>query len=110
MKRNLPPLNSELLKLIFDNVYSSSVTSELFSNDEKTDSFLKMVMVMKDFNYRYRQDDLSIVFNLTDSIFKYEPNSEGTGIWLGLILAIQELYNLNENQLIQTLKIYKAQA
>ena len=28
MKRNLPPLNSELLKLIFDNVYSSSAPND----------------------------------------------------------------------------------
>lgn len=103
---NLPYLNPERLNTIFEEVYATPGldNSKLGFDDEKMISFSKMLHTMKEFNYLHRPDDTWPLFSLLDDIFNFEPNSDGTTLWLALILAIQELYGFSDKKLISVMK------
>lgn len=60
-------------------------------------------MSMQRFNYRFRPDDTRRLFDLFDELFNFELNSEGTTLWLALILAVQELYGFSDSKLVETI-------
>jgi hypothetical protein len=94
--RELPYLDADLLDLIFNHVYGrpEDIT------DEQTRDFINMLKSMQDYNYHYRSAQLQRIFPLAEAIIgPFEINSEGTSIWLALILAIRELYGMQDETL-----------
>ena len=106
MKNNLPYLNQERLNIIFDHVYNIvhlQESEQNFDADEKLNHLLDTLKSMQSFNYQHRPDDTHHLFNSLNQIFNFERNSEGTTLWLSLILAIKELYGFSEERLITVL-------
>ena len=105
MRKNLPYLNNELLDMIFEHVYDNFESmGEQKYDEEKTSQLLVTLISMRSFNYRHRPDDTRELFDLLDNIFKFERNSEGTTLWLSLILAIKELYGFSDDKLVMVMK------
>lgn len=105
MRENLPYLNQERLNIIFDHVYDVVTTqkNELAFDDDRLDHLLDTLKSMQNFNYRYRPDDTRFLFSLFNPIFDFERNSEGTTLWLSLILAIQEMYGFSDKKLVEVI-------
>jgi hypothetical protein len=59
---------------------------------------------MQSFNHQHRPDDTGHLFGFFDPIFNFEHHSEGTTLWLSLILAIKELYGFSNEKLIAVLQ------
>ncbi|MCX7545345.1 hypothetical protein [Marinicella gelatinilytica] len=107
MKDNLPYLNEERLNVIFDHVYNivhQQESDQNFGSDEKLNHLLDTLKSMQAFNYRHRPDDTQYLFGFLNPLFNFELNSEGTTLWLSLILAIKELYGFSEQKLFTVLK------
>lgn len=98
LKASLPELNGELLDLIFERVYDFAEMSE--NNDSvepnKVSSLLEILKALQKFNYYHRQDETGDLFSQMSKHFNFERNSEGTTLWLSLLLAIKELYGLTD--------------
>ena len=105
-KNNLPYLNPERLNVIFDHVYDTVgiYNSKQNFDDKKLADFLIMLQSMQLFNHHHRPDDTRRLFFLLDEIFNFERNSEGTTVWLALILAIQDLYRFSDEKLVSLMK------
>ncbi len=105
MKNDLPYLTTELLDLIFSGVYDivAERPEQLPIADEKTAALTKVLHAMQDFNYRFRHEDTWPLFAVFDQTFHFERNSEGTTLWLALILAIQELYGFTNSTLLKVI-------
>lgn len=106
MKKDLPYLNQERLDKIFERVYGfPERDDDLPFEDEKFKRFFLMLKSMQEFNYFHRQGDVHPLFGLLEErVFRFERNSEGTTLWLALILAIQELYGFSDEKLISVMK------
>ncbi len=107
MKDNLPYLNQERLNIIFEKVYDDVDDIKLIEKDfenEKIYHLLCTLKAMQYFNYRHRPDDTRCLFGVLDPIFNFERNSEGTTLWLSLILAIKELYGFSNTTLMHVMK------
>ncbi|MDD5300331.1 MAG: hypothetical protein PHD65_07535 [Gallionella sp.] len=104
VKNNLPPLNEVLLNQIFDGVYGGAgqQPNELIGH-EPLQALIDTLYAMQRFNHRFRPDDTGRLFDLFDAQFNFERNSEGTTLWLALILAVQELYGLSDSRLMEAL-------
>lgn len=96
-RKNLPYLDQERLNYIFEAVYDPlpENPSETLYGDDKMASLLCVLKSMQGFNHHFRRDDTREIFPLFDPIFNFERNSEGTTLWLSMILAIQELYEFS---------------
>ena len=105
-KNNLPYLNPERLNIIFDHVYDTVgiYNSNQNFDDEKLADFFTMLQAMQLFNYHHRHDDTRRLYFLLDGTFNFELNSEGTTVWLALILAIQDLYRFSDEKLVSVMK------
>ncbi len=108
MKNNLPYLTPERLTTIFESVYDIvRVQEELESvgkfGEERLDCLLVTLQAMQSFNYGFRPDDTRQLFGPMNSIFKFERNSDGTTLWLSLILAIKELYGFSDHKLYEVM-------
>lgn len=101
MKNNLPFLNQERLNLIFEGVYDAPGD---WKPEDRIDALINALRAMQQFNYRHRWDDTRRLFALCNPLFHFEPNSEGTTLWLALILAIQELYGFSDGKLVELLQ------
>lgn len=103
MKLNLPPLDQALLSRIFAGVYGGGELQPEYGwkNDVSILALLDTLYAMQRFNHRYRPDDTRRLFDLFDELFNFELNSEGTTLWLALILAIQELYGYSDSKLVK---------
>lgn len=106
MKQNLPYLTQDRLDLIFEGVYGfEHISSEKLEHEqERIIDLIKALYAMQHFNHFHRWDDTRHVFNLTNEIFRFEPNSEGTTCWLALILAIQELYGFTDDKICELMR------
>lgn len=106
MKNNLPSLNEALLNRIFDGVYIIVGHSPEYERtaDEHEQALVDTLYAMQKFNYRFRPNDTRRLFGLFDAQLHFEINSEGTTLWLALILAIQELYGLTDSKLIEVIR------
>lgn len=110
MKSNLPYLDQERLNLIFENVYEgylgkNEVTeNSRYCENEKINDLIVALKSMQFFNYKHRPDDVNLVYDTMSQIFRFEINSEGTSLWLSLILAVKELYGFTEKKLISVMK------
>ncbi|RUM53657.1 MAG: hypothetical protein DSY85_08540 [Marinomonas sp.] len=107
MKDDLPFLNQQRLDAIFNNVYSGAVP-ELHSTvpfeDERLEALARILFAMQHFNYQFRPDATHKLYSLMSKIIKFEQNSEGTTLWLALILAIKELYGFSNKKLVEVMK------
>lgn len=106
MKNNLPSLNQERLDIIFDHVYDIVEKNEIVKSfdDKKLSHLLETLKSMQSFNYNHRTDDTRELFRLMSDVIHFERNSEGTTLWLSLILAIKELYGFSNRNLITVIK------
>ena len=106
MKKNLPYLNQDRLDIIFDHIYDivSEDKGKKIFEEEKLSSLLDTLKFMQSFNYMHRPDDTRELFSLTNPIFNFERNSEGTTLWLSMILAIKELYGFSDKKLVTVIK------
>lgn len=106
MKKNLPYLNQERLNIIFDHVYDivGLRESKQKPDNEKFNCLLDTLKAMQLFNYHHRPDDTYLLFGLFNPLFNFERNSEGTTLWLSLILAIKELYGFSVKKLTTVIK------
>lgn len=98
IKKDLPILGPYRLDLIFSCVYDSS-PKEGLDEDEDFVALVNTLLVMRTFNHHHRMNDTRRLFDLMDPIFKFELNSEGTTMWLSLILAVQELYGFSDREM-----------
>lgn len=101
MKNNLPFLDQERLNLIFEGVYDLPGDWE---SEDRIAALINTLRAMQQFNYRFRPDDTRCLFDLFDAQFNFERHSEGTMLWLALILAVQELYGFGESKLIEVMQ------
>ncbi len=107
----LPDLNGQILDAIFDNVYDkipgihnqSDETKKLLQEPIFID-LIDLLLRMQKFNYIYRKDQLIDTYDIAHQVMEFEINSEGTSLWLALILAIKELYGLKDNEMKKILK------
>lgn len=110
MRENLPYLNQSRLDAIFNNVYHMAntdiETKELYE-DEKIADLAGVLFKMQEFNYQYRPDDTRALFGLMSKIFDFEINSEGTTLWLSLILALKELYGFSDKTMLEVMSQLK---
>ena len=106
MNKNLPYLDQNRLNIIFGHVYDivSDKNNENTFDEKRLSHLLETLKSMQSFNYHYRPDDTKYLFDLMDKIFLFEINSEGTTLWLSLILAIKELYGFSDNKLSDVMK------
>ena len=106
MRENLPYLNEERLNIIFKHVYDSLQRCETENafDTEKLSHLLKVLKTMQEFNLQHRPDDTHAMFEVMDSTFHFVMNSEGTGYWLSLILAVKELYGFSSEKLISVME------
>jgi hypothetical protein len=106
MKENLPFLDQERLSVIFEHVYDIAGMGEekIGFDDKKLNDLLKTLKSMQSFNYGHRPDDTRQLFELMDPIFNFDRNSEGTTLWLSMILAIKDLYGFSDNKLVGVIK------
>jgi hypothetical protein len=102
----IPYLNQERLNIIFDHVYDIAGVNggEQRFDEEKLSHLLETLKSMQSLNYYHRPDDTRELFGLTDGIFNFERNSDGTTLWLSLILAIKELYGFSDRKLVTVIK------
>lgn len=98
MKRDLPFLDQERLDKIFTGVYDLPGD---FKTEDRFISLTRTLRTMQQFNYHFRPNDTRHLFYLFDAQFNFEQNSDGTTLWLALILAIQELYSLTDSKLVE---------
>lgn len=100
MKNNLPPLDQELLNIIFDSVYIGYKQT----SGERIHALVDTLYAMLQFNFFFRPDDTGRLFDLFDVQFNFVPNTEDTKTWLALILAVQEIYGLTDSKLVEVMR------
>lgn len=106
MKKTLPYLNAERLEQIFADVYSSpasAATEAAKIGDERLRDLAVALYALQRLNYRHRRDDWLRLASLFTPRFNFEWNSEGTALWLALVLAIQELYGFSDSKLVEVI-------
>lgn len=104
MRQDLPPLDQPNLNRIFEHVYDvvhDGVPSHANMRDDRLSGMIAALQAMQYFNFRYRSNDINRLFPLTSPIFGYKRSADGTSLWLALIVAVQELYSLTDEQLLQ---------
>ena len=109
VEKTLPKLTQKLLQsFLNDAVIFDSNVEEKIQNLDLTDAekslatiILNTPMYPNDSNGRDREFEIQdILHNLNGKIFEFQSNSEGSMIFGGAILALLELYNLNETDFI----------
>ena len=103
--RNLPYLTQNRLNFIFEGVYGfDGIPAQMLNTEEEIIVDLaKTLYAMQQFNHHYRWDDTRQIFGLMSENFQFEVNSEGTTLWLSLILAIQELYGFTDKKIVEVI-------
>ena len=106
MKKNLPYLDQDRLNIIFDHVYDivSEDKGESIFEEDRLSALLDTLKSMEHFNYFHRPDDTRVLISLMSPIINFESNSDGTTLWLSLILAIKELYGFSDKKLVSVIK------
>jgi len=102
--KSWPVLDRRTMPAIFDCVYGlenpSRKETKALLRDSKFHAFVSMLNGVQEYNYRYRQSEVSRLFPMFDRAFgPFEINSDGAVLWLALGLALQELYGLRDETL-----------
>lgn len=105
VEKPLPKLTEKFLKTIFrDSIIFADSTDDIIdvlalSDNEKTLAkiLLNTQMYPTDSNGRDRVFEIQdILYNLQGKVFEFQSNTEGSMVFGGVILALLELYNMNE--------------
>jgi len=108
LRTSLPALNGESLDFIFDHVYEmSGILGEgEREKDCKLASLLGILKGLQRFNYDHRLDDAFELHQkaVVASGLELQSNSDGSVLWLAMLLAIKELYGLSNSGLIKTIR------
>jgi hypothetical protein len=103
-KSDLPYLTQERLDYFFNAVYDADAAL-IPHKDARIVALLKALKAMQHFNHFHRSNDTRKMFMLLNDIFNFERNSEGTTLWLALILAIKELYGFSPEKLREIMRL-----
>lgn len=113
----LPDLNEKILNAIFDNVYARIPGSHDLNDETRKllqepifKDMMDLLLSMQEFNYTHRRAQLTEMYDMAHQIIDFEINSDGTSLWLALMLAIKELYELKNDELkkvVNTITIRK---
>ena len=97
LRKHLPELNGTVLDFIFAHVYDIVETSSERQglDDSKLLNLFRILQALQTFNYRHRPNETRQVFGPMCKHLNFELNSDGTTLWLSLLLAIKELYELS---------------
>lgn len=110
-KDGLPLLSGKLLERLFKGVYGWPARMEikmrtyldpLRYQDEnpKLKAFLELIDNMSMYNCQHRTEKFHHIFRVADPILDLSPlDSVPTKLWLARILALKELYGLNDSEL-----------
>ncbi|ALH96751.1 hypothetical protein [Acinetobacter equi] len=110
VEKALPKLNQKFLHTIFNDavIFNTLDNEETIQNLNLTDTeksvakiILNTQMYPTDSNGRDRVFEIEdILHTMQDKIFNFQSNSEGPMIFGGVILALLELYNINEKDFV----------
>lgn len=96
----LPTLDSDFVNLLFAHIYQ--YPSE--DIDPQNRDFIIMLQAMQDYNRHYRRKQYLRLIPLADaSLGPFDMNSEETDFTLGMLLAIREMYDLEDEELVEVL-------
>ena len=107
LRSNLPVLEPALIDVLFEHVYDiAGIEEALPIDDEKTSDVVDLVKSLQRFNFHHRMDE---AFELHRKAaipagFELQSNSEGSDLWLAMLLAIRELYGLSLRELIDAIQ------
>jgi hypothetical protein len=105
IKDSLPELDRQTLDFIFDHVYDiCGMPGESQAPEVgKLSDLLEILKALQGFNYRHRLDDACDLYPLVGGPLGLDCNcnSEGYFLWLAMLLAIDDLYELNDAGLTQ---------
>ncbi len=108
LRASLPALNGESLDFIFDHVYEiSGILGKCETpKDCKLPGLLEILKGLQRFNYDHRLDDAFELHQkaVVPSGLELQSNSDGSVLWLAMLLAIKELYGLSNSNLIKTIR------
>lgn len=108
LRNTLPALNGESLNFIFDHVYE--IIGILGEGEKekncKLASLLGILKGLQSFNYDHRLDDAFELHQkaVVPAGLELQSNSDGSALWLAMLLAIQELYGLSNSNLIKAIR------
>lgn len=110
LKDSLPELDGQALDFIFNHVYDivEMPGESRAPKTGKLSDLLEVLKALQRFNYHHRPDDTRKLFGPMSKHFNFECNSDGTTLWLSLLLAIKELYGFtdtNLNLLVQSSRV-----
>jgi hypothetical protein len=107
IKEHLPKLDGESLDFIFEHVYGfdDNRNGSEGDGDDKLLDLLRILNSLQTFNYHHRPDDTLQMFGPMSKHLNFELNSDGTTLWLSLLLAIKELYGLSVNELNRLIQL-----
>ncbi len=108
LRNSLPVLNSESLDFIFDHVYEISgvLREDRTEKVGKLPGLLEILKGLQRFNYDHRLDDAFELHqkSVVPAGLELQSNSDGSVLWLAMLLAIQELYGLSNSNLIKAIR------
>ena len=103
LKDSLPELDGQTLDFIFDHVYDivgMPGESQAPENGKLVD-LLEILKSLQGFNYHHRLNEISDLYRLAAGPLGIDPNSnsEGSILWLAMLQAVKDLYNLSQKEL-----------
>ena len=105
LKDSLPDLDGRTLDFIFDHVYDIlGMPGEGQDPEaEKLSDLIKVLKALQGFNYRHRLDETCELYRMAAGPLGMDPNSnsEGSLLWLAMLLAIKDAYGLHDAELKQ---------
>ena len=109
LRKHLPELNGTVLDFIFNHVYDIVETSserQALDDDSKLWDLVEVLKVVQRFNWRHRIDEAFALHQkaVIPAGLELQSNSTGSELWLAMLLAIKDLYGLNQHGLITAIK------
>lgn len=103
LKDSLPELDDQTLDFIFDHVYDNfGMPGESQAPETgKRSDLLKILKALQEFNYHHRLNEIGDLYRLAAGPLSIDlnSNSEGSILWLAMLQAIRDLYNLSQKEL-----------
>ena len=102
---SLPRLTKKNLAFLLSTSFHFGPHTNIINvEDPRLKELLRYLEKFRDRNCRRNFDGISHIANLIGNQYEF-PNSEGTEIWLSMVLAIKELYALSDEKLARLIKI-----
>jgi len=103
-------LTPQFLVLLFNAVEEFSFIREkeniaLQSAAKDRRLLVEMLVELGIMNKQFRAEELQPIFYICDPYLNFEINSEGTKFWLGIMLALKEMYGLSDQELENTVRL-----